>query len=84
MNYFDEKEIRKLVSMGSLIHELDRYFQEKPEVMLRDRIHLDDQDNTVLIMPAFDPDYYAIKLVGVSSEEQRNQQRYDPRYDDPP
>ncbi len=66
MKYFDEKEIYKLVSMESLIHELDRYFQEKPEVMLRDRIHLDDQDNTVLIMPAFDPDYYAIKLVGVA------------------
>ncbi|WP_456275253.1 ornithine cyclodeaminase family protein [Bacillus sp. AK128] len=66
MKYFNEKEIRSIISMKGLIDELERFYLNKKEVNIPDRLHIDDKDNTILIMPAFDPDYYAIKLVGVA------------------
>lgn len=66
LKYFDTKDIQTFISPKSLIHSIERFYQERPIVHIPERLHLDDEENTVLIMPAFDPDYYAIKLVGVA------------------
>ncbi|MBM7663003.1 ornithine cyclodeaminase [Bacillus mesophilus] len=66
MNFFNEEQIKSLVSIKELTDELEVFYRNKTEVIIPERLHLDDGDNTVLIMPAFDPDYYAIKLVGVA------------------
>jgi ornithine cyclodeaminase/alanine dehydrogenase-like protein (mu-crystallin family) len=66
MKFLGEVEIHKLVSSQSLIQEIEKFHLNRPEVHVSERIHIDDGDNTILIMPALDPDYYTIKLVGVA------------------
>ncbi|MCF6139418.1 ornithine cyclodeaminase family protein [Pseudalkalibacillus berkeleyi] len=71
MKYIDEDEMRRRVSSGTIIEALEQFFKNKPNVKVQDRIHIDDAGNTVLIMPAFDPDYYAIKLAGVAPDNRQ-------------
>lgn len=68
MIYFTEEVIENSTFIGELINELDHFYRNETPVLVPERIHLDDGDNTVLIMPSFDPDYYAIKLVGVAPQ----------------
>jgi ornithine cyclodeaminase/alanine dehydrogenase-like protein (mu-crystallin family) len=68
LSFFNEEQIKSVVSIKELIDELEVFYQNKTEVIIPDRLHVDDGDNTVLIMPAFDPDYYGIKLVGVAPQ----------------
>ncbi|MGM7703548.1 ornithine cyclodeaminase family protein [Pseudalkalibacillus sp. Hm43] len=66
MKLINETEIREKVTVGKLIEKMDAYLSENREMEMIDRMHMEDEGNTVLIMPSFDPDYYAIKLAGVA------------------
>jgi ornithine cyclodeaminase/alanine dehydrogenase-like protein (mu-crystallin family) len=65
MNFFTQEDIEN-VYIGDLINAIEEFYKNKVPVLIPERIHLDDGENTVLIMPSFDPNYYAIKLVGVA------------------
>ena len=71
MKYFREEDIAQLISEKGLIDEIERFYINNPEVVVPDRIHIEDRKNTILIMPAIDTDYYAIKLVGVSPNNKK-------------
>ncbi|MGP4105803.1 ornithine cyclodeaminase family protein [Virgibacillus sp. L01] len=62
------KEINKAISMRDVIDSIENYYlQDKfSNEITPDRMHIDDEDNTALLMPAFYGDYYATKLVGVA------------------
>ncbi|SEP83478.1 ornithine cyclodeaminase [Virgibacillus subterraneus] len=62
------KEINKAISMREVISSIeDYYLQDKSSNEITpDRMHIDDEDNTALLMPAFYGDYYSTKLVGVA------------------
>lgn len=51
--------------MESLINRIEDFYLNQTDVYIPERFHLDGE-NTVLMMPAFDQNYYAIKLVGVA------------------
>jgi ornithine cyclodeaminase/alanine dehydrogenase-like protein (mu-crystallin family) len=66
LKYYEKDEIQSLISHKILIQEIEQFYKKRTKAHIPKRIHLDDGQNTVLIMPAFDSDYYVIKLVGVA------------------
>ncbi|MBP1949827.1 ornithine cyclodeaminase family protein [Virgibacillus litoralis] len=62
------KEINKAISMRDVIDSIENYYlqNKSSNEITPDRMHIDDEDNTALLMPAFYGDYYATKLVGVA------------------
>jgi ornithine cyclodeaminase len=66
MKFFDENEIENTVNFRELIDCYHQFFRSNAPMCVPERIHIDDNQNTVLIMPAFDSNYYGIKLVGVA------------------
>ncbi|MGI8314293.1 ornithine cyclodeaminase family protein [Halobacillus mangrovi] len=69
MKVIQAEEIIKKYSMKETMASIENFFLSKEEDYVSpDRMHIEDGDNTALLMPAFYEDYYATKLVGVAPE----------------
>ncbi|MCA0984262.1 NAD(P)-binding domain-containing protein [Halobacillus yeomjeoni] len=67
MQVIEADEITQKFSMKEAMESIESfYFRSEREYISPDRMHIEDGDNTALLMPAFCGDYYATKLVGVA------------------
>lgn len=66
MHFFSAAEIESAISIERLVNVFEKAFKQQEEFKVPNRMHISDGDNTALLMPVFDQDYYAIKLVGVA------------------
>lgn len=67
MNVFSAEEIRQKFSMKETMEAIEDFFNQKEgDYISPDRMHVEDGENTALLMPAFYGNYYATKLVGVA------------------
>ncbi|MFC4557648.1 ornithine cyclodeaminase family protein [Virgibacillus kekensis] len=68
MDILSAQDINKLITMEEVIRAIENYYlnEEANDETSPDRMHVDDDDNTALLMPAFYGDYYSVKLVGVA------------------
>jgi len=72
MEVISADEITKKFSMKETMDSIETFYLEKEEDYISpDRMHIEDGDNTALLMPAFYGDYYATKLVGVAPNNSR-------------
>lgn len=67
MIYLTEEDILKAVSFDDLLDaiEASMYMYEKKEFHMPQRLHIDHEDNTFLLMPCFIKDYFGTKLVSL-------------------
>lgn len=67
MEVISADEITKKFSIKETMDSIETFYLEKEEGYISpDRMHIEDGENTALLMPAFYGDYYATKLVGVA------------------
>jgi len=67
MIYLTEEDILQAVSLNDLLDaiEASMYVYEKKEFHMPQRLHIDHEDNTSLIMPCFTRDCFGTKLVSL-------------------
>lgn len=67
MIYLTEEDILKAVSFDDLLDaiEASMYMYEKKEFHMPPRLHIDHEDNTLLLMPCFIKDYFGTKLISL-------------------
>jgi len=67
MIYLNEKDILQAVSFNDLLDavEASMYIYEKKEYNMPQRLHIDHEEGTLLLMPCFTKDYYGTKLVSL-------------------
>lgn len=67
MIYLTEKDILKAVSFNDLLDaiEASMYIYEKKEFHMPQRLHIDHEENTLLLMPCFTRDCFGTKLVSL-------------------
>ncbi|KGP73469.1 ornithine cyclodeaminase family protein [Pontibacillus yanchengensis] len=65
---FLSEDITKYITVKDIIEEYKRFHsqRDKQGMINPDRMHVEDDARTALLMPAFYENYYAVKLVGVS------------------
>lgn len=69
MNVITADEITKHFSMKETMEAIEEFYQQGDRSYISpDRMHVEDGENTALLMPAFYGDYYATKLVGVAPQ----------------
>lgn len=68
MNILTDNDINTMITMDEVIKSIEDYYlkDEKGDEISPDRTHVEDGENTTLLMPSFYGDYYAVKLVGVA------------------
>ncbi|GGD03076.1 delta(1)-pyrroline-2-carboxylate reductase [Thalassobacillus devorans] len=67
MEVITAEEIKGKFSMKETMEAIESFYKEKQEGYISpDRMHIEDGNNTALLMPAFYDNYYATKLVGVA------------------
>ncbi|WP_082232157.1 ornithine cyclodeaminase family protein [Halobacillus massiliensis] len=68
MEFFAAEKVNELLQMDETIRSIeDFYLDEKSgDIIMPDRMHIEDNGNTSLLMPSYFGDYYATKLVGVA------------------
>lgn len=67
MQFLNGEEISSLISMKEVVDALDEYYltDDKNEYV-PERLFINDNDNTALLMPSFYEDYYAAKVIGIA------------------
>ena len=68
MHYIDEQEIRSLISVKDIIDTIEDYYLNGGEErsLVPERLFINDEDNSALLMPSFYEDYYGAKLIGIA------------------
>lgn len=68
MQYLDNGKIKDLISMGEVIEAIEDFYVngDQSSVIVPERMHQDDGNNTILLMPSLFEEYYGTKLVGVA------------------
>ncbi|MFC7063832.1 ornithine cyclodeaminase family protein [Halobacillus seohaensis] len=68
MEYLSAENVRELFTMEETIQAIESFYLDATEgnELTPDRMHIEDGDNTSLLMPSYYGDYYATKLVGVA------------------
>lgn len=68
MQYLDNRKIKDLISMGEVIEAIEDFYVngDQSSVLVPERMHQDDGNNTILLMPSLFEEYYGTKLVGVA------------------
>ncbi|MFE5430735.1 ornithine cyclodeaminase family protein [Peribacillus simplex] len=64
----NSEEINNLISISDVMETLENYYLTDGEVraFVPERMFINDNDNTVLLMPSFYENYYGSKLVGIA------------------
>src|SRR5699024_1375713 len=70
MEYIGAEKIEKLVSVGDVIQTIEDYYLNDGEKdsFLPERLFINDDQNTTILMPSFYKNYYAAKVVGIAPE----------------
>lgn len=68
MEYLTEEEITKLVSVKDIVSTIENYYLNDGDKksLLPERLFINDDDNTAIMMPSFYENYYGAKVVGIA------------------
>ena len=68
MRYIDEPEIRSLITMKDIIDTIEDYYLNDGEKrsLVPERLFINDDDNSALLMPSFYENYYGAKVIGIA------------------
>lgn len=68
MKFISEKEIRSLISAKDIIDTIEDYYLNDGEKksFVPERLFINDDDNSALLMPSFYEGYYGAKLIGIA------------------
>jgi len=68
MLFIDEQEIRSLITVKDIIDTIEDYYLNdgKKRSLIPERLFINDDDNSALLMPSFYEDYYGAKLIGIA------------------
>lgn len=68
MKFIDASQIEKLLLMEEMIHEIEDYYANNREEnsFVPERLFINDEKNTAILMPSFHEDYYATKVIGIA------------------
>ena len=68
MHFINEQEIRSLISMKDIIDTIEEYYLNDGEKksFVPERLFINDDDNSALLMPSFYENYYGAKLIGIA------------------
>ncbi|NYF25633.1 ornithine cyclodeaminase family protein [Sporosarcina sp. JAI121] len=68
MHFINDQEIRSLISMKDIIDTIEDYYLNDGEKksLVPERLFINDDDNSALLMPSFYEDYYGAKLIGIA------------------
>jgi len=68
MHFINEQEIRSLISMKDIIDTIEEYYINDGEKksFVPERLFINDDGNSALLMPSFYEDYYGAKLIGIA------------------
>ena len=68
MHFINEQEIRSLISMKDIIDTIEEYYINDGEKnsFVPERLFINDDDNSALLMPSFYENYYGAKLIGIA------------------
>ncbi|WP_173918207.1 ornithine cyclodeaminase family protein [Halobacillus sp. Marseille-Q1614] len=68
MEYFTAEKVNELLKMDETIRSIEKFYLDdnSGDIVMPDRMHIEDGGNTSLLMPSYFGDYYATKLVGVA------------------
>ncbi|WP_026691466.1 ornithine cyclodeaminase family protein [Alteribacter aurantiacus] len=68
MHQLTNEKINELISMSDVIKAIEDFYinGDQESVHVPERMHEEDGDNTILLMPSFFEGYYGTKLVGVA------------------
>ncbi len=70
MNILSGQEIEQNLSMQEVIESIEAYYltEEDQSEVTPERMHVEDGDNTFLLMPSFYGNYQSVKLAGVAPD----------------
>ncbi|WP_101842016.1 ornithine cyclodeaminase family protein [Halobacillus sp. Marseille-P3879] len=70
MNVLSAEKVNDLLTMDETIRSIEQFYLDEGQgsVIMPDRMHIEDGNNTSLLMPSYYGDYYATKLVGVAPD----------------
>lgn len=70
MKYLDANDISQLITVKDIIEEIEAYYLEDKEKSsyVPERLFINDEQNTAILMPSFFEDYYAAKVIGIAPE----------------
>lgn len=68
MHFIDDKEIRNLITVKDIIDAIEDYYLTDGETrsLVPERLFINDNDNSALLMPSFYENYYGAKLIGIA------------------
>lgn len=68
MHFIDDQEIRNLITVKDIIEEIEEYYLTGGEErsLVPERLFINDNDNSALLMPSFYENYYGAKLIGIA------------------
>lgn len=68
MYFIDDKEIRNLITVKDIIDAIEDYYLTDGEKRshIPERLFINDNDNSALLMPSFYENYYGAKLIGIA------------------
>lgn len=68
MHFINDQEIRKLITTKEIIDTIEVYYLNDGEKrsLVPERLFINDDENSALLMPSFYEDYYGAKLIGIA------------------
>lgn len=68
MHFITDEEIRNLISAKDIIDTIEEYYLTDGDSrsLVPERLFINDEDNSALLMPSFYEDYYGAKLIGIA------------------
>ncbi len=68
MHFINDQEIRELISAKDIIDTIEDYYLSEGEKrsFVPERLFINDDDNSALLMPSFYENYYGAKLIGIA------------------
>lgn len=68
MQFIDDREIRSLISVKDIIHAIEDYYLNDGDKrsLVPERLFINDDENSALLMPSFYENYYGAKLIGIA------------------
>ncbi len=68
MQYISGEEIRSMITMKEVVEAIDQYYRNDRDTneFVPERLFINDNENTALLMPSFYEDYYGAKAIGIA------------------
>lgn len=70
MKFLDANAISQLITVKDIIEEIESYYlnDKEKDSYVPERLFINDDKNTAILMPSFYENYYAAKVIGIAPE----------------